>query len=72
VDSDTDDVSGRDAFRVQLSQGFVNDYRIAKLRRSGGGEDVQPTRRDDRNAKGEVTRIDEVNAHRVSLVVFVV
>ena len=67
VNSNSNNVAGRNGRDIQLLQRFVNDYGIAEARRCRSGEDIQPPRRNDADAKGFVTRIDEVNCQAASL-----
>src|SRR5215469_509262 len=63
VNSNSHNVAGRNACDIQLFQGFINDYRIAEAGGCRSGEHIEPAWRDDANAKGLVTRIDEINFH---------
>ena len=67
VNSNSNNVAGRNGRDIQLLQGFVNDYGIAEARRCRSGEDIQPPRRNNAYAKGFVTRVDEVNCQAASL-----
>lgn len=61
VDSNSNHVPGRNAFHIQRFQCFVDDHRIAKAGGSSTGEHIEPARRDDANAEGLVTRINEIS-----------
>jgi hypothetical protein len=63
VNADADDVSRLDRVHFERFKCFVRDAGVAELRRSGTGENEQPTRSDDADAEGEMTRIDEMNGH---------
>lgn len=67
VNSNANNVAGRNGREIQLLQRFVNDYGIAEARRCRSGEDIQPPRRNNADAKGFVTRVDEVNCQAASL-----
>ena len=67
VDADTDYVAAPYAVWVEWLERFVDDCRGAVSVGRGGGEDVQPSRRDDSRAEGHVARIDEMNAHAMVL-----
>jgi len=64
VNSNSNNVLSRNASDIQLLQRFVNDYRIAKAGWCRSGEHIEPARRDDADAEGPVTWIDEINSQR--------
>lgn len=64
MDPDSHNVAGRNASRIQRLQSFVNDHRIAEAGWRGGGEHIKPSRRDDADAKGFITRVDEMDFQR--------
>jgi len=66
VDPDTDYVAAPYAVWVEWLECLVNDCRGAVAVGRGGGEDVEPSRRDDSRAEGHVARIDKMNAHAMS------
>jgi hypothetical protein len=66
MNSNSNNVAGRNACDIQLLQGFINDYRVAEAGGCRGGEYIEPPRRDDADAKAFVTRIDEINSQRAS------
>lgn len=61
VNSNSNNIPSCNTSDIQLLQCFVNDYRIAKAGGCSSGEHIEPARRDNANAEGPVTRIDEVN-----------
>ena len=60
MDSNSNNVAGRNAFGIEGFQSFVNDHRIAKAGGSSSGEYIEPARRDHPNTEGLVTRINEI------------
>ena len=69
VNPDADDIPRSEVRRIDVLKRFVNQVWIAPARPGRGGQDVQPPRRDDGDAKREVAWIDQMNArvwrHRV-------
>jgi hypothetical protein len=61
VNSNSHDVTGLNAFDVQLLQSFVNDHGITKAGGRRSGEHIEPAWCDDADAERPVTRIDEKN-----------
>jgi hypothetical protein len=61
VNPNSNNIPSRNASDIQLLQGFINDYRVAKAGGCSCGEHIEPARCDDADAEGLVTRIDEVN-----------
>src|SRR5215469_10902486 len=61
VNSNSHNVPSRNASDIQLLQCFVNDYGIAKAGGRRSSDHIQPARRDDADAEGPVTWIDENN-----------
>jgi hypothetical protein len=53
-----------DSREIERLQGLVDQARLTVRRWRRGREDIQPSRRDDADSKGNVTRIDEVDFHR--------
>src|SRR6266496_1508988 len=66
VNPNSNNVAGCNACDIQLLQGLINDYRIAEARGCRSGEHIEPSRRDDADAEGFVTRIDEINSQCAS------
>ena len=63
VNSDSDNVTVADPIRVERLQRLVGYDRIAPLPGRRLGQHVQPARRDDGHAEGDVTRVDQMNLH---------
>ena len=61
MDADADDVAGVEGAEIERLERFVGDDRVAELARGRGGDDVEPARRDDADAEGDVARIDEMH-----------
>jgi hypothetical protein len=61
VNSNSNNIPGLNALEVDLFQGFINDYRIAKALRGSSGEHKEPAWGDDADAKGPITGIDQMN-----------
>jgi hypothetical protein len=59
-----DHVARADRVEVELFERLVDDVRVAVLLGRGGRQNIEPARRYDRNAKGHVTWIDEMDAHQ--------
>jgi hypothetical protein len=62
VDSDSHNVAGLNASRIDLIESFVNDVRIAEGAWSGSREHIQPSRGDYRSSKRNVARVYEMNS----------
>ena len=52
----------------ELLERFVDNGRVTVLLRRGRREDIQPSGSDDSDAKRQVARVDQVNAHCESVV----
>jgi hypothetical protein len=65
VDADADDVAGLNGLGHNLLERLIDEDGISDGTRCGGCKHEEPTRRDDRGAKGIVAGIDEMNAHAV-------
>ena len=63
VDADADDVTRLDRVEVERLERFVDESRLSVQRRRRRREDIQPSRRDDANAKRDVAWIDKVDGH---------
>jgi hypothetical protein len=63
VDSDTDDVTGRDRGGIELLQRLIDDEGDPEAGWRRCGEHVQPAGGDDRRPEGQVTRVDQVHLH---------
>ena len=66
VNSNSNNVAGRNGCDIQLLQCFINDYGIAEAGGGRSGEHIEPPRRDDADAEGFVARIDEINSQCAS------
>src|SRR5690242_10305507 len=64
MDSDADDVAGRDALGDQTFKSFVTNYRIAKFDWCRGRQHVQPTRRDDGGSECGIAGVDQMDRQR--------
>ena len=64
MDSDADDVPGRDDRRVEAFERLVDQQWRAERLWRGRCQDIQPARRDDADAERYVTRVDEIDVHR--------
>jgi hypothetical protein len=63
VNPDADHVARRNRFRIDVRDRFVDDQRVAPRCTGGGREDVEPARRDDRDAERHVTGVDQMDTH---------
>src|SRR6185369_3102702 len=65
MNADADDVARGDRRDVERLERLVHDLRVAPPLAGGGGQDVQPARRDHRDAEGLRTGVDEMDSrHR--------
>ena len=58
MNPDADDITRLNDTRIHLLEGFVCNDGIIELTRSGGGHDMEPPGRDNRDAKGYITGVD--------------
>ena len=63
MDADADDVSGADGGEVERLERLVGQDRIAILGGCGGGQHVEPSRRDYADTEGDVAGVDETDVH---------
>ena len=63
VNADADGVSGLNALRIHLAEGFIDKDRVAEALGSGAGENVLPARSDDCSPERHVARVDQMNVH---------
>ena len=63
VNANADDVAGLDALQIEMFQSFIADFGIAERLIGRGGQNVQPSWRDDCGPEGGIAWIDKMNAH---------
>ena len=63
VDADADDVTRLEGGRIETLEGFVGKNGIAPGCRRRGRQHVQPARGNERDAEGDVTRVDDMDSH---------
>jgi len=61
VNADSDNVSRRDDGGIDQVQRFIDDVGISPSIAGRGGEDVQPSRRNDGDAERDVARVNQVD-----------
>src|SRR4029077_13998833 len=67
VNPDSDDIAWVNGCSVDRVERFVDDDGVAPLGAGGGGQHIQPPRRDNRHAKRYVTRIQQMDSSTHSL-----
>jgi hypothetical protein len=53
-----DDIAGRNVLYVQRFQSFITQDGVAEFRRRGGGDNKQPTRRDNGSTERGIAWVD--------------
>jgi hypothetical protein len=62
VDSNSHNIAGPNASRLDLIESFVNDVRVAESAWSGSRKHIQPSGSDYRSSKRNVARVYEMNS----------